>query len=217
MCGRFNLLAEPTQLSEHFDLQRLRPYETSFNIAPGQKILTVVQLEDGSRKAVNLSWGLLPSWAKDRKISARMINARAETLSEKPAFRVAYRKRRCLIPATGFYEWCKGEQGKQAYHIYRQNHGLIAFAGLWEHWQQDGETVYSCTIITTAANALMRPVHQRMPVIMAEQHYWDWLAKDASAEEVRQLLVCDAYRDMTLSPVSDWVNNPAHDDPNCLN
>lgn len=216
MCGRFNLLAEPAQLIEHFELQRLRRYDPSYNIAPGRKILTVVKLEDGSHKAVNLWWGLLPSWAKDKKISSHLINARAETVADKPSFRAAYRKRRCLIPATGFYEWRQMEQGKQAHHIYRQDRGLFSFAGLWEHWENSHETVYSCTIITTPANELMRPVHQRMPVILSKQHYRDWLNKEMPLENLSQLLVDDAYQGFMVSSVSDWVNNPAHDDPDCL-
>ena len=149
MCGRYNLLAGPEQLIEHFKLQRLRKYGSSYNISPGQKILTVVQLEDSSYKAVNLWWGLIPSWSKDRRISSHLINARAETIREKPSFRSAYKKRRCLIPATGFYEWQKKEDGKQAFHIHRQDQDLFAFAGLWEHWENKTETVYSFTIITT--------------------------------------------------------------------
>lgn len=216
MCGRFNLLAEPEQLIAHFDLQRLRRYDPSYNIPPGRKILTVVRLQDGSHKAVNLWWGLLPSWAKDKKISTRLINARAETVAEKPSFRAAYRKRRCLIPATGFYEWRQSEHGKQAHHIYRQDRGLFAFAGLWEHWEDAHETVYSCTIITTAANSLMLPVHERMPVVLSDKNYREWLNPESPVEQLQTLLADDGYDGFTLSPVSDWVNNPAHDDPDCL-
>jgi len=216
MCGRYNLIAKPEQLIEHFKLQRLRKYESSYNIAPGQKILTIVRLEDSSYKAVNLWWGLIPSWSKDRSISNRLINARAETVKEKPAFRAAYKKRRCLIPATGFYEWQKTENEKQAFHIHRQDQRLFAFAGLWEHWEYKQETVYSCTIITTSANRLMQPVHNRMPVIISLENYNRWLDKRTSSSELDSLLAEDSYQEFILSEVSDWVNNPIHDDKNCL-
>ncbi len=217
MCGRFNLIAPPEQLIETFKLHRLPRYETSYNIPPGQKILTIVQLDDGSYKAVYLHWGLIPHWAKDRKISQKLINARAESLAEKPAFKSAYQQRRCLIPATGFYEWQKTEQTKQAYYISRKDQQLFAFAGLWEYWDHGTETVYSCTIITTAANQLISPVHQRMPVIIANENIAYWLDKNASTESTQQLLLADAYQNMLVKPVSNWVNNPYHNDKNCLN
>jgi len=218
MCGRFYLTAGSEQLVETFQLQGLAHYESSYNIPPGQKILCIVKLDDDSYKAVNLHWGLIPHWAKDRKISNHMINARAETLAEKPAFRLAYKQRRCLIPATGFYEWQQLQQGKQAYCISRTDGQLIAFAGLWEYWEHDTETIYSCSIITRPANALIKPVHQRMPVIIASQYYKDWLDKQASLKTTEQLLTSDdAYQDITLKPVSNWVNNPQHNDQNCLN
>lgn len=137
---------------EHFGLQRLPDYQPDYNIPPGQKILVVVRLEDGSNKAVNLHWGLIPSWSKDPKISSRLINAREETLTEKPSFRNAYQHRRCLIPATSFFEWQRTETGKKPYNIHQPDNTLFAYAGLWEHWKYQQETVYSCAIITTAAN-----------------------------------------------------------------
>ena len=217
MCGRYNLIAKPEEIVETFQLHRLPRYEASYNIPPGQKILTVVQLDDGSYKAVYLHWGLIPHWSKERKISSHLINARAETLAEKASFKAAYRQRRCLIPATGFYEWQKREQGKQAYCIQNDQHQLFAFAGLWEYWEHDTETIYSCTIITTAANELMQSIHPRMPVILGKQNYRQWLDKQASLETTQQLLATDSYQGMTLKPVSDWVNNPYHNDKNCLN
>ena len=217
MCGRYNLLAGSEHLIEHFKLQRLLKYESSYNISPGQKILTVVQLADNSYKAVHLWWGLIPSWSKDRRISSHLINARVETIREKPSFRSAYKKRRCLIPATGFYEWQKKEEGKQAFHIHRQDQDLFAFAGLWEHWENETETVYSCTIITTSANSLMQPVHERMPLIITPHQYHYWLDKRVSMDELDRLLAEDAYQGFSLTAVSDWVNNPRHDDKNCLN
>ncbi|MCK5830160.1 MAG: SOS response-associated peptidase [Methylococcales bacterium] len=216
MCGRFNLTATPEKIIQTFHLQRLLRYETSYNIPPGQKILTIVQLGDGRYKAVYLYWGLTPHWAKDRKISNHLINARVETIAEKPSFREAYKQRRCLIPATGFYEWKKLEQGKQAYCISHKKQQLFAFAGLWEYWEQGTESIYSCTIITSAANKMIKPIHQRMPVIINNQNYTHWLDKQASQETTQKLLKTDAYQEMTLKMVSDWVNNPHHNDKNCM-
>ncbi|MEO1881484.1 MAG: SOS response-associated peptidase [Methylococcales bacterium] len=216
MCGRFHLIATPEQLIENFRLQRLPRYACSYNIPPGQKVLTVVQRADSSYKAAYLHWGLIPHWAKDRKISHQLINARAETLSQKPSFKVAYQQRRCLIPATGFYEWQTTASGKQAYCMHRADLQPFAFAGLWEYWTDASATLYSCTIITTAANSLMRPIHPRMPVIIGKQHYQQWLEKPFSAETRQLLLATDSYQSIQVSPISDWVNNPDHNDTNCL-
>lgn len=216
MCGRFNLTASPEQLAAHFQLPRLPHFEASYNIAPGQKILAVVELENLRLKAVNLQWGLIPSWTKDSKISQHLINARAETLLEKPSFRTAFRQRRCLIPATGFYEWQALADHKQAYHIHRHDNGLFAFAGLWEHWQQDNTAIYSCAIITTTATSVMRPIHERMPVIIAETDYRRWLDRQTPTELLTQLLEHSGYQHLSATAVSNWVNNPRHNDPSCL-
>ncbi len=215
MCGRYSLTTNAETLAEHFQVLRPIRFQPSYNIAPSQKILNIVELDDGSRKAVNLFWGLVPSWAKDNKNSAHMINARMETIREKPSFRAAFKHRRCLIPADGFYEW-ERRNGKQAFHIHRDDREPFAFAGLWEQWQHDTETLYSCRIITTAANALMQPVHERMPVIISPAHYHDWLNKDANAVDAYQLLDDPTYTSMVVTPVGDWVNNPRHDDERCI-
>ena len=216
MCGRYNLIATPESVAEHFHLPRLPRFEASYNIAPARKILCIVELENKSLKSVNLFWGLVPSWSQDSKNSHHLINARAETIRDKPSFRAAFHKRRCLIVASGFFEWQKLEHGKQAFHIHRQDNGLFAFAGLWEHWEHDATTLYSCTIITTAATQLMQPIHERMPVILLKEHYRDWLNKSAVEDEVFQLLDNKAYKDMTTTPISGYVNNPRHDDERCL-
>ncbi|MCK9397879.1 MAG: SOS response-associated peptidase [Methylobacter sp.] len=216
MCGRYNLIATGQQIMEHFRLPSLPVHNPDYNIPPGQKILAVVQLEDGSNRAVNLHWGLIPSWSKDRAISSRLINARAETLTEKPSFKNAYRHRRCLIPATGFFEWHATEAGKQPYHIHRQDNALFAFAGVWEHWEHDQEAVYSCAIITTAANDKMTPIHDRMPVIIMPDDYNSWLDKKTAVIEIADFLAADAYRTMMIKPISTRVNNPLHNDESCL-
>jgi len=216
MCGRFNLTATPETIAEHFQLQRQPRYQPSYNITPAQKILSIVELDDKSLKAVNLFWGLVPSWAKNTKNSHHMINARAETVREKPSFRAAFHKRRCLILANGFYEWQQLEDHKQAFHIHRLDNHVFAFAGLWEHWQHDQETLYSCSIITTQATDIMQPIHERMPVIITTDHYSHWLDKAANTDDVFALLDNPAYTSMIATPVSDWVNNPRHDDERCL-
>jgi putative SOS response-associated peptidase YedK len=216
MCGRYNLIANGQQIMDHFKLPNPPAYKPDYNIPPGQKILAVVQLEDGSNKAVSLHWGLIPSWSKDRSIANRLINARAETLSEKPSFKHAFQHRRCLIPATGFFEWKTTDTGKRPYHIHKQDNGLFAFAGLWEHWKHDQETIYSCTIITTDADANMAPIHDRMPVIIGTENYNQWLAKENTDIKMTDFLAGDMYRLMQITPISTRVNNPQHNDEGCL-
>lgn len=203
-------------MMEQFNLQHLPDYRPDYNIPPGQKILAIVRLDDGSNEAVYLHWGLLPSWCQDRKMSSHLINARAETLTEKTSFRSAYQHRRCLIPATGFFEWQAAGSGKRPYHIHQRDNVLFAFAGLWEHWEHLQESIYSCAIITIAANSKMAAIHDRMPVIIAPDAYNHWLDKKNQAVEVRDFLADDAYSVMQLTPVSTWVNNPLHNDERCL-
>ena len=216
MCGRYNLIATGQQIMAHFSLLSLPVHNPDYNIPPGQKILAIVQLEEGSNSAVNLYWGLIPSWSKDRAISSHLINTRAETLTEKPSFKNAYQNRRCLIPATGFFEWQSTGFGKQPLHIHKENNALFAFAGIWEHWEHDQETVYSCTIITTVANDKIAPIHNRIPVIIAPDDYHRWLDKKTTVVKMADFLAVDAYSTMQITPISTRVNNPLHNDENCL-
>ena len=174
MCGRYTLRTPVDSLVEAFDIvdypSSLTP---SYNIAPTQEVAAVVE-EDEKRKLEMFHWGLIPSWAKDPSIGNKMINARAETVSEKPSFRKAFKVRRCLILADGFYEWQKTDNGKQPYYIKMQDDSPFAFAGLWEIWQ-NGEEIRSATIITTEANDLMNEIHHRMPVILPPEDYGMWL------------------------------------------
>ncbi|MFO0898004.1 MAG: SOS response-associated peptidase [Pirellulales bacterium] len=162
MCGRFTLRQVPHEWVKQLALPIFSP---RYNIAPTQQVLAIRQRE-GIREAVELRWGLIPSWADDPKIGNRLINARAETVATKPAFRQAYKRRRCLILADGFYEWQKQGKTKQPYFIHRPDDQPFAFAGLWEWWKGNVLEIASCTIITTEANELMRPLHDRMPVIL---------------------------------------------------
>jgi putative SOS response-associated peptidase YedK len=166
MCGRFVLHSRPDVVALYFGLSQVPAYAPRYNIAPGAQVLVV-----RGEGAALARWGLVPHWAKDPSIGAKMINARAETAAHKPAFRDAYRLRRCLIPANGFYEWQRGPKGKQPYCIVPARDELFAFAGLWERWR-DLET---CTILTTEANEAVRPIHDRMPVIVARESQREWL------------------------------------------
>ena len=216
MCGRYNLIATKAEIMAHFAVPCLPDYQPDYNIPPGQDVLAVISLEDGSHKAVNLHWGLIPSWAKDKKIASRTFNARAETVTEKPSFRSAYQHRRCLIPATGFFEWYQTETGKHPYHIHKADNGLFAFAGLWEHWQHEQASVYSCTLITMAAEGKMARIHERMPVIIRPDYYQRWLDHSDESADVAHCLATDIVSDMQLTAVSALINNPMHNGPDCL-
>ncbi len=218
MCGRFTLATSPAKLTELlplFDVPELPP---RFNIAPSQPVAVARRLPDRARgEVVLLRWGLIPAWADDPAIGNRLINARAETVADKPSFRAAYRKRRCLVLADGFYEWQKTGARKQPVFIHRRDGGPFAFAGLWEHWERDGRTIDSCTILTTAANELIRPLHDRMPVILQRGDYDRWLdpANQTAAGLEALLRPCPADL-LGFHPVDARVNNPRHDAPDCI-
>jgi putative SOS response-associated peptidase YedK len=188
----------------------------SYNIAPTQEVAAVVE-EDEERKLELLRWGLIPSWAKDPEIGSRMINARGETVSEKPSFRKAFKARRCLILADGFYEWQKIDNGKQPYHVRMKDASPFAFAGLWEIWNGDGDGIRTCAIITTEANDFMSEIHHRMPVILHPDDYEMWL--DPSFEEKGPLsALLKPYPDYAMEtyPMSRRVNRPTNDEPGCV-
>jgi len=188
---------------------------SSYNIAPTQNVLAVIH--SGKRRLTNLHWGLVPFWAKDRSIGSRLINARAETVAEKPSFRNAFRKRRCLIVADGFYEW-KGEKGnKQPHYLTLPSGGPFAFAGLWEIWQGDDDAYHSCSIITTAATESVRSLHHRMPVILRPQSHDAWLdATNQDAEQLKQILRQGFYRKLDHYAVAKRVNAVKNNDPACI-
>lgn len=214
MCGRYNLITDARALVDFFSLDNSLEIHSRYNIAPSQDIPVIRQSPSG-RTVSLLRWGLIPHWAKEEKIGYRMINARAETVAEKPSFRTAFRRRRCLVPATGFYEWQAVAGGKQPYNIRMEDGSLFAFAGLWEQWRSgDSRLVESCTVIVTDANELIRPVHDRMPVILDPANYATWLNPDIHDPELLQRLL-EAYpaEGMQLYPVSKRVGSPANDDP----
>ena len=219
MCGRYTLKADGRSIAKLLDLPGDFELEPRYNIAPTQQIPVV--LKDGveeSRRLEMMHWGLVPSWAKDPSIGSRMINARSETIAEKPSFRGPFRKRRALIPADGYYEWQKQNSGpKQPYYFTVECAEPFAFAGIWESWRgSGGETVQSCAIITTAPNDLAAEVHDRMPVILPEEGYERWLDPDAGTEELLSLLGSYPAAKMDARPVSLYVNRPTNDDERCL-
>jgi putative SOS response-associated peptidase YedK len=217
MCGRYTLRTPVDTLVEEFGLTGPLPeVPVRYNVAPTQEVAAVLA-EDDERHLEMLRWGLIPSWADDPAIGNKMINARSETAAEKPSFRGAFKKRRCLIVADGFYEWQKMGNGKQPYYIRMKDGSPFAFAGLWEVWDKYGEEIRSCTILTTAANELVGEIHQRMPVILPPENYDVWLDADMrEAEPLRDLL--RPYRDdvMEAYPVSRKMNKPSNDEPGCI-
>jgi putative SOS response-associated peptidase YedK len=219
MCGRFTLTSNPEQLQESFP-GILITHEVSprYNIAPSQPI-AVIPNSDQTRLDY-YTWGLVPHWAKDPSIGSRLINARSETLDEKPAFRTAYRRRRCLILADGFFEWMStpGTRSKTPMLIKLKSGNPFAFAGLWEVWNSpDGSTLKTCCIITTQPNSLMAPIHNRMPVILPSEAYTLWLDPlEISPSKVNPLLVPYNPDEMIAFPVSREVNNPQYDNPVCV-
>ncbi len=222
MCGRYTLTAPVDELAAGFGVTgELPEVAPSYNIAPTGEVAAVGGDSGGERRLRRLRWGLIPSWADDPSIGARMINARSETVAEKPAFRSAFRRRRCLILADGFYEWqrpAEGEKGpKQPYYIKMADGSPYAFAGIWESWQDgDGEKVRSCAILTTEANDLVAGIHHRMPVVLTPGDYDRWLAPGDGGADLQSLLRPYPPEEMSAYPVSTYVNKPQNDDPSCL-
>ncbi len=216
MCGRFTLTASAEALQELFPLFDWSVLPPRYNIAPTQKIVAVRRDEkSGQPQLALLRWGLIPSWADDPKIGYRLINARAETAASKATFRSAFKQRHCLVLADGFFEWQKTGAAKQPYYLRLKDGQPFAFAGLWEHWHKDDQAIDSCTILTTEANDLVRPVHDRMPVILDRGRFDRWL--DAAANgDWQALLQPFPSEAMTAYPVNSRVNNVRHDDPTCI-
>ena len=216
MCGRYELHTHPAAIALAFGLTIPPSMVPRYNIAPMQQVPVVRRSQAGLRELVTMRWGLVPRWAKDPAIGAKMINARAETIAEKPSFRTAFKRHRCLLPADGFYEWkLDAAGGKQPIHIGMRDRALFAFAGLAERWlSPEGEVLDTCTIVTTQANALLSPLHDRMPVIVALNDYERWL--DVSTTDVIDLFTPFPAPLMTWYPVSTRVNAVRNDDAKLL-
>lgn len=221
MCGRYVIKTEKNQIEKEFATKVEQPdlLTPRFNIAPTQIVPVVVE-RGGERVVEGFKWGLIPSWAKDDKIGSKMINARGETIAEKPSFRTPFKKRRCIVPASGFYEWETLASGpKQPHFFYLNDHGILAFAGLWEQWRdkETGQTVDSCTIITTGANELLGKFHDRMPVILQRENYDEWLDETNSDTNSLQRLIAPFPASlMTEHEVSRAVNNVRNHDPELI-
>jgi putative SOS response-associated peptidase YedK len=218
MCGRYVVTTPGEVLAELFELDEKPHLTPRYNVAPTQEVAIVRARAEGGRELATAAWGLVPFWAKERAIGNRLINARAETLAEKPSFRDSYKKRRCLIPADGFYEWQKVDGHKQPWLLRLRGGAPFAFAGLWSLWRdrESGEHFESCAIITTTPNELAATIHDRMPVILPWEHHAGWLATGATASDLTGMLTPFPAAEMEAYPVSTWVNSPAHDDPRCL-
>ncbi len=216
MCGRFALTSPPDVLAALFRLEYLPALPARYNIAPTQSVAAVRAAAAESRELALLHWGLIPPWAKDTSIGSRLINARSETVAEKPAFRTAWQRRRCLIPADGFYEWQKRGSEKQPHYIHRADGEPLAFAGLWERWEKGEAPIESCTILTTEPNAMMAELHQRMPVILEPEDFDRYLDPSLAGEAAADLLKPAAEGVLTAYPVTRHVNKPVNDDRRCL-
>ncbi len=216
MCGRFMFEADIEQLRLAFHIDQVNTtVEPNYNISPTQPVLTVVQ-RDGRNVLEAMRWGLIPVWAKEASIGARMINARAETIADKPSYKRPLKSQRCLIPANGFYEWQKAGAVKTPMFIRFKSNEPFAFAGLFDTWKSpEGESLTSCTIITTAANELMKPIHERMPVILPTKDYATWL-DPRNADLARLVALLGPYPaadEMVAYPVSTRVNSPRNNSP----
>ena len=223
MCGRFTLVASPELLAELFDLAEAPPLAPRFNIAPTQPVGLVRVDPHLKTLAWALTyWGLIPSWSKDPSIGARLINARAETVAAKRYFGAAFRRRRCLIPASGFFEWQAQGKGKQPFYIAPADGGIFAFAGLWEKWTgPDGSELESATILTVEPNELMAPIHNRMPLILAPEDYGVWLGRGgddtpAALAQLQHLFRPYLSAAMEAYPVYTYVNNARNEGPACI-
>lgn len=212
MCGRFTITASLNQIIEHFSISNTIPedfYQPSFNVAPSQNVLSVINDRQSNRLGY-LRWGLIPPWAKDKKIGYKMINARAETLNEKASYKNAYKKRRCIIVADSFYEWKRlDEKTKIPMRIKLKSNELFGIAGLWETWRFEDETIHSCTIITTKPNDLVADIHDRMPVILPKDKEKIWLDPSITdTDQLNELLISYDESGMEAYQVSSLVNSP---------
>ena len=221
MCGRYTLATpNPADVRARFPIGESVEIRRRYNVAPGDEVLAVTTDREGNPRGELLRWGLVPSWAKKPDTGLKMINARIETAAERPAYRRAFERYRCLIIADGFYEWQRQPTGpKQAFHITRGDGAPFAFAGLWSIWHDDeneGRTLRTCTILTTAANSTIAPLHDRMPVILAGGAESAWLERAQPPDRLRELLVGLSPPQTALRPVGSAVNDARYDGPECL-
>ncbi|MBN1687632.1 MAG: SOS response-associated peptidase [Candidatus Omnitrophica bacterium] len=220
MCGRYSLTVDKKTLAEefHIDLGKLKRWVSRYNIAPSTPVPVLYREREEENNFDYFLWGLIPSWAKDKEIGHRMMNARKETLSEKPSFRGPFRHQRCLILSDGFYEWHRGGRSKVPYYIRLQSKKPFSFAGLWSRWRgPTGDEVRTCTIITGEPNSVIAPIHNRMPVILLPEHRDKWMDTEReNTEELIDLLKPYPAEEMEAYPVSSFVNSPNNDTRECI-
>lgn len=217
MCGRFTLLAEREAIRSYFSVQNnWESYIQSYNIAPTEPVLVII-FDGKINRAGYMQWGLVPFWAKDTKRSATMMNARVETIDEKPSFKHLLQEKRCLIVADSFYEWKQTEAGKIPQRIQLENGRLFAFAGLWDKWQKGNERLFTCTMLTKDANSFMEPIHHRMPIMLEKQAAMEWLQTSFhSTEAVKRFVLGIDDPDLRSYAVSSYVNNARNKEPVCI-
>ena len=217
MCGRLALHTIPSHFADLFSKLNFSAARFGYNICPTQRLLALRNsANDSNLELANLRWGLIPAWAKDINVGSRMINARCETVAQKPSFRAAFKSRRCVILANGFFEWKKASSHKQPYYIHRTDEQLMCFAGLWESWQSPAnETIQTATILTTQANQLLSPLHDRMPVMLLENSLESWLQPTAGSNPA-SLFQPWPTKDLQLHAVSPAMNRPDYDQPACI-
>ena len=218
MCGRFVLEHSPEQLMKAYRLSSVPELSPRYNIAPRQQIAVVRQQNGGDRDLTSLQWGLIPSWSKDSAIGYKMINARSETVHEKPSFKQAFHARRCIIPVSGFYEWEKRGKEKIPYYIHLRDGDIMSLAGLWERWTSpEGKGLETCTILTMAANSLVKKLHDRMPVILHRAEFEVWLDRDIDdVNRLTELFHPYPSDQLEMYVVASDVNSPTNDSPGCI-
>lgn len=215
MCARFSLFSGRARLARLFQVPELPEFEPRYNIAPSLDVLAILAGAAG-REAHLMRWGLVPFWAEDRKVGLSLINARGETVAEKPAFRRSFEKRRCLIPADGFFEW-ETVGGKKQPHFFRaSDDSILALAGLWERWHGVEPPLESCTIVTTTANGVVERLHDRMPVIVPEAHFDEWLDPQTDAATLRRLIAPCDDDDLIEYPVTPRMGNTRYEAPDAV-
>lgn len=218
MCGRFVLEHSPEQLMKAYRLSSVPELSPRYNIAPSQQIAVVRQQNGGDRDLTSLQWGLIPSWSKDSAIGYKMINARSETVHEKPSFKQAFHARRCIIPVSGFYEWEKRGKEKIPHYIHLRDGDIMSLAGLWERWTSpEGKGLETCTILTMAANSLVKKLHDRMPVILHRAEFEVWLDRDIDdVNRLTELFHPYPSDQLEMYVVASDVNSPTNDSPGCI-
>ena len=218
MCGRFTLHTPESRLRKVFNLENSEPLglHPRYNIAPSQQVPIIRDIESG-REIIMARWGLVPHWSNEAKAKYSTINARIDTVAEKPSYRTPFKHRRCIIPADGFYEWKVVDGRKVPHHIRMRDGDVFALAGLWDHWEGEGESLESCSIIVMPANDVMKPLHERMPAIIAPAHYDLWMdPRVTDKAEIMGYLNSTPSSQLVTYPISPWVNSPEHDDERCL-